>query len=240
MARPFENWTVLPHDALVRLDENLLSVSGDLPLPLGDFPRRMTVVRLRDGRLVVFSAMALDEPEMRAIEAFGNPTYLVVPSDIHRMDAKVWKDRYPNLVVIAPEGARPAVDEVVHVDMTRVDFGDDSVRYLVVPGTDGHEAALLVETPSGTTLIVNDLIWNVRDRPGLSGWMFQALRLTGPEPRIVNVVRRRKIKDERAVRDQLVAWSRLPTLNRIVVSHGSVIERDPPAVLRNLAESLAA
>src|SRR6188768_2605832 len=88
MPKPFTEWTVLPHGKLSRLDDSLLSVTGDLPMPVGDFPRRMTVVRLDDGRLVIFSAIALDETEMRALEAFGAPSFLVVPNDIHRMDEK--------------------------------------------------------------------------------------------------------------------------------------------------------
>ena len=104
MPKPFTEWTVLPHGKLSRLDDNLLSVTGDLHMPVGDFPRRMTVVRLDDGRLVIFSAIALDETEMRALEAFGEPSYLVIPNDIHRMDAKIWKNRYPQMRVVAPAG----------------------------------------------------------------------------------------------------------------------------------------
>jgi hypothetical protein len=78
-------------------------------MPLMDLPRRMTVVRLIDSRLVVFSAIALDEVEMAALEAFGRPTFLIVPSDKHRLDAKIWKDRYPEIQVVAPEGARTKV-----------------------------------------------------------------------------------------------------------------------------------
>ena len=207
-------------------------------MPLGEFPRRMTVVRLHDGRLVVFSAMALDEPEMEALERFGTPAFLVIPSAIHRMDAKIWKDRYPEMKVIAPDGARAKVEKVVPVDATHADFQDPTVRYLTVPGTAGHEAALLVETPRGTTLVVNDLIWNVHDRPGFSGWLFHTLRLTGPRPRIANVVRLGTIKDKGAVRAQLNAWARLRGLNRIIVSHGDIVERDPSNVLRKLAQSL--
>ncbi len=116
MPKPFTEWTVLPHSKLSRLDDNLLSVTGDLAMPVGDFPRRMTVVRLHDGRLVVYSAIALDEAEMRALEAFGEPSFLVVPNGIHRMDAKIWKDRYPQLRVIAPAGVKKQVAEVVPVD----------------------------------------------------------------------------------------------------------------------------
>jgi hypothetical protein len=240
MPQPLKTWTVLPHGKLSALDDNLLTVVGDLPMPLGGFPRRMTVVRLKDERLVVFSAIALDEHEMKALEAFGTPSFLIVPSDIHRMDARIWKERYPALRVIAPEGARAKAEEVVKVDATDVDFRDSSVRYMTVPGTEAHEAALVVETSSGTTLVVNDLIWNVGNRPGFGGWLYRALGLTAAEPQIAGVVRLRKIKDKPALIAQLEAWSHLNRLNRIIVSHGGIVERDPPAVLRELAHSLAA
>jgi len=239
MAEPFKKWTVLPHGKLAVLDDKLLTVAGDLPMPFGKFPRRMTVVRLEDGRLVIYSAMALDEPEMQALERFGTPSYLIIPSDIHRMDAKTWKDRYPGLRVIAPKGALARAEQVVGVDATAPDFHDPTVQYVTIPGTDEREAALLVETATGTTLVVSDVIWNVHHLPGLGGWIFRMLRLTGPKPRIANVVRL-KIKDKRAFRDQLEAWARLKNLNRIVVSHGDIVERDPPGILRELAHTLAA
>ena len=239
MAEPFKKWTVLPHGKLAVLDDKLLTVAGDLPMPFGKFPRRMTVVRLEDGRLVVYSAMALDEPEMQALEKFGTPSSLIIPSELHRMDAKIWKERYPALRVIAPKGARERAEQIVAVDATDPDFHDRTVQYVTIPGTDEREAALLVETATGTTLVVSDVIWNVHHLPGLSGWIFRVLRLTGPKPRIANVVRM-KIKDKRAFRDQLEAWARLKNLNRIVVSHGDIVERDPPGVLRELAHTLAA
>jgi hypothetical protein len=240
MPKPFTEWTVLPHGKLSRLDDNLLSVSGDLHMPVGDFPRRMTVVRLQDGRLVVYSAIALDEAEMRALEAFGEPAFLVVPNDIHRMDAKIWKVRYPEARVVAPAGVRKQVEEVVPVDDTMPNFGDPQVKFVTVPGTDGHEAALVVRTWSGTTLIVNDLIWNLDDRPGFGGWLFRVLGFTGREPRIPTMVELREIKDKDALRGQLERWARMPGLNRIIVSHGKIVTRDAPAVLDRLAESLAA
>ena len=240
MPKPFTEWTVLPHGKLARLDDNLLSVTGDLHMPVGDFPRRMTVVRLQDGRLVVYSAIALDEAEMQALEAFGEPSFLVVPNDIHRMDAKIWKDRYPDLQVFAPLGVRKKVEEVVPVTHATPDFGDPQVQFVTVPGTDEHEAALLVKTWSGTTLVVNDLIWNLDDRPGFGGWLFRVMGFTGQEPRIPTMVELREIKDKPALRGQLERWARIPDLNRIIVSHGQIVTRDAPGVLDRLAQSLAA
>ena len=240
MPKPFTEWTVLPHGKLSRLDDNLLSVTGDLHMPVGDVERRMTVVRLASGQLVIYSAIALDEAEMNALENFGQPSYLIVPNDIHRMDAKIWKDRYPELTVLAPAGVRKKVDSVVTVDRTTIDFQDPRVEYLTVPGTEEHEAALVVKTWSGTTLVVNDLIWNLEDRPGFGGWLFHVMGFTGDEPRIPSVVELREIRDKNALRAQLETWARIPDLNRIIVSHGAIVTRDPSAVLTNLAEKLAA
>jgi hypothetical protein len=240
MTKPMKEWTVLPHGKLTQVDEGLLTVVGELKMPLGDFTRRMTVVRLDDDRLVIFSAIALDEPEMRQLEAYGNPAFLIVPNDLHRIDAQVWKDRYPDLIVVAPPGARRKVSEVVSVDTDSVDFKDSSVRYLNVLGTEGSEAALIVRRQAGTTLIVNDLIWNVPDQPGIGGWLFHAMGLSGDHPLIPFVVKLHSIRDRSAVRHQLQEWSRLSGLHRIIVSHGDIIGSEAPIVLRELANGLAA
>jgi len=48
MTKPFQQWTVAPHGKLVQVDENILSVVGEIRMPLTDLPRRMTVVRVVD------------------------------------------------------------------------------------------------------------------------------------------------------------------------------------------------
>lgn len=240
MTRPFETWKVLPHGKLTAVEDNLLTVVGDLHMPLGDFPRRMSVVRLQDGRLVIFSAIALDEPEMAALERFGRPAFMIVPSDRHRLDAKIWRQRYPQLFVIAPQGARAKVEEVVQVDATAYDFGDPTVELVAVPGMDQHDAALVVRSSSGVSLIVNELIWNVDNKPGFGGGLMRALGFTKDEPQIPSLISLIGIKDKPALQRQLRAWSQLYGLKRIIVSHGSIIEHDPALVLRDLASKLAA
>lgn len=241
MAKPFTEWTVLPHGKLTLLEDNLLSVTGLLRMPpMGDVERRMTVIRLAGGQLVVYSAIALREEEMRELEDFGTPAYLIVPSDIHRMDINAWKQRYPAMRVIAPAGARAKVEEIVPVDATEVDFGDPSVRFVTVPGTGDREAALVVKTNSGTTLIVSDLIFNLANRPGLSGWFFKTMGMTADEPHVPPLIKMRRVDDKDAVQAQFQRWSRLPNLNRVIVSHGGIIAADAARVLGRIADELAA
>lgn len=240
MAKPFKEWTVLPHGKLTRVEDDILTVTGVLHMPpLGDVDRRMTVVRLADGRLVVYSAISLDEAGMNELEAFGRPAFLVVPNDIHRMDVAAWKARYPSIRVVTPAAALAKVSKLVHVDHTTVDFGDPAVRYIVVPGTGEREAALTVDTPNGTTLILNDLIFDLATRPGIKGWLFDKIGMTGKEPHIPVPVRLREVKDKGALREQLETWAHLPNLTRVVISHGNIIANDAANVLDRIAHDLA-
>lgn len=47
-----------------QVDDNILTVVGEIHMPLMELSRRMTAVRLDDSRLVVFSAIALDEEDV--------------------------------------------------------------------------------------------------------------------------------------------------------------------------------
>jgi hypothetical protein len=240
MTKPFDQWTVLPHGELTRLEDNLLCVTGwlDMP-PMGKVQRRMSVVRLGDGRGVVYSAIALDEAKMQELARFATPTYLVVPNGIHRMDSNAWRNRYPEITVIAPRGARDRVERIVHVDATEVDFGDPAVRLITVPGTAEREAALVVESAAGsTTVIVSDLVFDLRNRPGLSGWFFKKLGMTGDEPRLPALVKKRLVDREQDLRRQLEHWANLPSLRRVVIAHGNIIGDHPGQALRHVARRL--
>jgi hypothetical protein len=238
MAAPFKSWTVLPHGELTEIDDHILTVVGDIRMAVGTLPRRMTIVRLSDGNLVIFSAIALREEEMRRVEDFGTPAFLLVPNEIHRMDAKIWKDRYPNMRVLAPEGARSKVEEIVAVDSTTGNFGDANVVFGAVPGTLEHEAALQISGPHGTTLVLNDLIGNIRDATGLSGWFLRMMKFAGDEPHIPSPVRWKLVSSKAQLREQLLEWAAIPGLKRILVSHGAIIDGKPGDVLRDLANSL--
>jgi hypothetical protein len=238
MTAPLEHWKVLPHGPLTAVDSNLWTVTGTLRMPVGEFERRMNVARLRDGGLVVYSAIALDDDEMARLDTWGRVAWLVIPGDDHRLDAKIWLARYPTAHVAAPAGAREKALEIVPVESTAPDFGDADVRWITVPGTREHEAALTVRGDKGTTLILNDLIANLRHEHGFTGWMLRLMGFAGDEPNIPGVRRLALVKDGHALADQLQAWSEIDDLHCILVSHGEPIVDDPRGELRRLADSL--
>lgn len=239
MPKVHDSWTVLPHEPIEAIDEGLLTVAGDIPMPLGNFPRRMTVIGLGGNRTAIWSAIALDTAEMARIEALGTPSFLIVPNGMHRLDAKSWKARYPEIKVLAPPGARSAVEEVVPVDATNDIIGDRDVALVVAAGTGEGEFALTVNRPSGTTLIVNDVIGHVRHPHGLGAQIMARLMGFGVSgPQVPRVVKSKMIENKPALARQLRDWAAIPDLRRVIVSHGIPIEDRPAAALTAIADSL--
>jgi hypothetical protein len=237
MARNPQTWTVLPHENLSEVDDGILTVTGTLHMPLMDFPRRMTVVRLRDRRLIIYNAIALDDEEMGKLERFGTPAFMIVPGSFHRRDAKIWKDRYPAIRVVAPPGVRAAAEKVVPVDATEIAANDPDVEFFGLPGTGGREAVLVVRRPGGTTVILNDIIGNMRPSSGFAGWVRGLMRFAGDAPQFPFFAKLLIVKDKPALKAQLEKWANDKTLRRVLVSHGEPIE-NPQEALRKLAKEL--
>lgn len=140
--------------------------------------------------------------------------------------------------VVTPQGARPKVEELLAVDTVTPDFRDLELEFMAVAGTRGHEAALLVRSGEGCTLILNDLVGNNRDAKGFGGWLLRMAGFAGDEQNIPSVVKMTMVSDIQALRLQLIEWAAMPNLTRIVVSHGDIIEDNPRLALRELAASL--
>jgi hypothetical protein len=239
MPKFHKEWTVYPHGPVERVDDGIFTVGGEIQMPLGRFPRRMTVVTLSDGRAVVFSPIALREDAMRDIEALGALSFMVVPNGFHSLDSRVWKARYPQIQVICPPGARQRVEEAVSVDATGDVFGDEAVKLVIVPGMGDAEAALVVRRDSGTTLVLNDVISNVRHPKGLGANIMARLFGFGVKhPQMAREVKRLFVKDKAALASQLRHWARIPDLRRLIVSHGEIIDR-PAEALEAVAATLS-
>jgi hypothetical protein len=238
VAKLNREWKVLPHGPVETAGERIVTVEGDIPMPLGKFPRRMTVVGLSRGRSAIFSAIPLNEPEMLRIEEVGKPAFLIVPNGHHRLDAAAWKTRYPRLKVLCPPGAKDKVGEAVPVDSTQDILNDKNVDFVIVDGTGEAEAALMVRREDGATLIVNDVIANVRHPRGLGAKVMARLIGFGVKrPQVPRVVRRAMVEDEGKLARQLRSWSEIADLRQIIPSHGEILDR-PAARLRRLAEDL--
>ena len=233
MPKAFDKWQVFPHRPLEKLEPNLWRLEGDLPNGTGT--RVMTLVKLRDGGLLIHNGIAVEDSVLAEIEAFGKPAVLVVPNGFHRLDAKVYKERFPSLRVVCPAGARKKVEQVVKVDATYSDaLKDDDVRLFHLDGTKEGEGCLEVKSPGKTTVVFNDAVNNL---PKMSGFFGFILAPTGI-PSVPRIARWMMIKDKPAFRAHLEQIAGTPDLQRIIVSHGALLTDKPGDVLRTVASAL--
>jgi hypothetical protein len=236
MAKPFETWTVFPHGPIEKVSENLWRVQGRFPG--APFDREMIVVRLSDGRLVIHNAIALNDAEIKEVEGWGSPSFLIVPNGGHRMDAKIFKARYPAIRTIGPPGSKDKIEQVVKVDATEVDFGDSAVRYDILEGTGGREGVMSVRSKAGTTLVFTDAIMNMQNLPGFGGFMMGLFGFTGPAPKVSGPARMVLVKDKKALRADLEKLATTAGLVRVEVGHGAPITASPADALRGAAAGL--
>lgn len=238
MSKIKSHWEVEPHDSLVELDDGLLTVAGDIHMPLGNFPRRMTVIRLASGGTAIWSAMALRDEEMRRIEMMGTPEWLIVPGVQHRLDARIWKARYPEMRVLCAPKAREKVEEAVRVDAVVDPFSDPEVTFEAVPGMGELEGVLFVRRNNAITLVVNDLVANVRHPHGIGAQLMARIFGFGVHgPQVPRIVHRMAIEDDAEVAAAMRRWAKIPGLARLVPSHGEIID-SPRDVLLELANEL--
>ena len=189
----------------------MMTVAGEIVMPLGRFPRRMTVVPLAGGGTAIYSAIALDEAEMARIEAMGRPTVLIVPGDAHRLDADLEGALSGAARADAAGRRAQKVGEVVPVDAITDILDDPAVRWTIVPGTGGHEGALIVRRAGGVTIVCNDVIGNVAHPHGIGARIMGTLMGFGvSEPQVPRLIKHTVVDDPKALAGQFRAWAGEP------------------------------
>ena len=248
MAKAHTTWKVLPHGPIEKLSDRLWRVEGSLEGI--DMKRVMTVAKKPDGTLVVHNGIALGDAEMAEIDAWGKVTTIVVPNSYHRLDARVFADRYPEAEVICPKGAEKKVNEVVQakghsarswsivrMPGTAPEPNDNGVELVVLEGTKQREGAMIVHGEI-TSLVLNDAVFNMPHLSGFTGFVLKSITGSTGGPRISRLMRWFVIADKAAFRAHLEKLAALPNLAHVVVSHHEVIRDDPAGTLRRVAATL--
>ncbi|MBW4622682.1 MAG: hypothetical protein KME17_25405 [Cyanosarcina radialis HA8281-LM2] len=234
--------------AIAQLAPNLWHVTGTMPSSIM-VPREMVLYRLPDSNLLIHSAIALNESEMAKLESLGEPKILIVPNRIHRLDAGVYKRRYPQLIVVCPAAAKLYVEEALAVD---------GIAEEVLPayGIICHEPAgirpqeLVYELPLpiGKALVFTDILFNL-NKPYfqqhlptgefLLQWLGTSAIGSGGFFGITGLGKRFFMQDRQAYRQWLETLAdRIPNLQVISVAHGSPIVADCHQRLREAAARL--
>lgn len=191
---------------------------------------RMTVVRLRSGGLFVHSPVALDEETQRQVRALGEVRAVVAPSLFHHLYVAQWMAAFPSALYAACPG----------LDWKRADL-----PWNVVLGDQPHpiwageieqvyfsarrENEIDFYVPDQKVMICADALLNISTLPAKSARL--AAKLMGNHAPGVGWMEYLMVRDRRLARrqvDRILAWD----FDRIVLSHGSMIDRDGQSVVQ--------
>jgi hypothetical protein len=230
-------WTVASHRPLERLSEGLWQIDADLEMiPIG---RRMNIVRLASGELVLHNLVACDAPTMAAIEALGPVRWLVAPSGHHRMDAPAYAARYPDAKVVTPEASRKLVAERCRVDgALELLPADPTLRWEPLAGVPAEAVFIHTDPTGAVTLIFNDAFMNLPAAlPGFKGLIVKLIGSTGG-PKVTPTAKYFIVKDRAAYAAHLRRLAAAPNLARIIMAHGAIITTGAAAALAGAADRL--
>ena len=170
MSRP-ELSLYAPLYTLKEVDQNIWIVDGDLiqmemKVFKLSFQTRMTVIKLKDGKLWIHSPIAPNEELFTELDDLGRVAYLISPNKIHYAYIADWKKRYPH----AQTWSSPGVEERAKSQNVKVEFDapltdkapdlwSDEIDQLIFKGSSVIEEVVFFHKLT-KTLIVTDLIEN--------------------------------------------------------------------------------
>lgn len=215
-----------------RLADDLWVVERPLRFGGLELGTRMTVVRLDDGSLLLHSPVAVDEGLVAALKEVGVPRYVVAPNRFHHLYAGQWRGAFPDCRLFVAPGLvekRPdlAWDGVLSSEAPPAWAGQvDQELFEGVPIM--GEVVFLHR--ASRTLLTCDLAFNVGAEAPLATRL--AFRLLGAYERFgPSLVERLLVRDRAAARaslERILAWD----FDRVVVTHGAVLESGGKAALR--------
>jgi hypothetical protein len=216
---------------LVRHGESFLTIAAPqsfLGLHLGT---RMTIVRLADRALIVFSPVAMNDELRAAVDAEGTVAHIVCPNVYHHLHAGPWSTAYPDAVVHAPRALRKKrpdlrIDRELD-DATPASFGSDIVP-LHIDGSMLDET-VLVHLPSKTVVSV-DLVENFSTTDHLPTRLYLKAGGIHGKPgwnRLMRFIYRDRKAARRSV-DALLEHD----IDRLILAHGDVIETNAKDAIR--------
>lgn len=192
---------------------------------------RMTIVRLSDGGLFVHSPVGLDDATRSAVDALGPVVAVVSPSVFHHLHVGPWMAAYPKAIFAACPGLewkRPdlAFHEVLG-DRPHPRWANDIDQ---VYFSARRENEVVFYFARQKVMICCDALLNLATHPWRSTRLFA--RLVGNIAPGVGYLEPFMIRNRALARrqaDRILAWD----FDKIVLSHGALVERDGREVMRH-------
>lgn len=206
-----------------------LKFFGGIRMPLAS-----TVLRLPDGKVLVYGPAKFDDEQLGAIDALGDVAYIVAPNLYHHLYVAKAAEKWPNARVLgAPGLAAKRSDLKFHGELPT--SLNEHVEMEVIGGTPKLNEAVLFHRPTGT-LLCADFLFNVT-QPANARTKF-AISMTGVGGGKLAMSKLWKwtMKDQSALRasiDRIMKWP----IQHVAPAHGEPIDTNRDHIAPLLARA---
>jgi hypothetical protein len=194
-----------------------------------DFGRRVTLLRLGDGRLVIHSSAPFTSEDVEAIRRFGEPSWLIDSTLMHDTYAKEARAAFPDIPYLAPGGFAKATGVPIQPLLPPPSDWSDQIEVLKIEGLRRINEHAFFHRAS-RTLVLADVLFHFSANS--RGWpRFFAQRIMRL-PRLLGISAffRMMICDRKAFAlsmKKMLEWD----FGQIVVGHGEPIQNDAKSIL---------
>ena len=192
---------------------------------------RMTVVRLSDGGLFIHSPVGLDPETRAAVDELGEVRAVVSPSLFHHLHVPDWLAAHPDAVFAACPGLewkRPDIPFSCVLGDQPHEIWAGELEQVYFSARRENEVVFF-HGPT-RTMICSDALINLSTHP-LRNTRRIAWLMRNDAPG-TGYLERFMIRDRRLARrqvDRILEWD----IDRVVLAHGGLIDRDGRAVVRH-------
>jgi len=214
------------NSGLTTLAPDLWIATRQFTNELGVVTSRMTVIRLKDQRVLIHSPVPIEPDLQSAVEIQGQPAALIAPNLFHHQFIPEWRSAFPEAKAFCTPGLETKRSDIKF---------DGALKDVSAPEWQGQVDQLLIRgVPSygemvffhrlSRTLVVSDIVFNYS--PAQAASDPGAAEGLGPHDRI-----KAAISDPNALRDSIENVLRWP-FERVIVAHGQIVESEGNARFR--------
>ena len=208
--------------ALREVCRDLWIADHDQKIPMGfTVPASMTVVRLGDGELWLYSPGPIDDRMAEEIQSFGPVRYLVAPNRFHHLHLPAAVARFPEADVLGAPGLAEKRKDIAFTGTLGVASAwGTELQPIPIDGMPSFNEVAFCHHPSGT-LLVADLLFNLQQD---LGWLTSLyFRLTGVSRRVaMSRLFRLSIRDRAACAASCLRLLQCP-FDRLIPCHGDIV-----------------
>lgn len=193
-----------------------------LGAPLG---KTTTVMRLKDGDLIIHSGAPLGAEDVAAVCELGRPRWLMEGSRMHDTFARSMRALFPEVTYLLPPRFPLSTEALAPAEKLKVNALPESwngeIEVERIGGVPAVEEHAVWHRPSGT-LILSDLVFNLALAPGARVPFFlrwiSGIKAFPATSRLVKLATKDKQAAARSI-DRVLAWD----FERVVVGHGEIM-----------------